>query len=195
VSSILYCAQKYCTPEEARAGRDSIAPECEEVGVPFPTIEEASLSEAELENILVLNYTAALATAEEPLGPGVAAIPDVDWHALSKKTVQEFYFNWDTSFTFTFASIAFWGLVVAVGMIHRLRAYRHKPANAPSSPSWWLWIRRTLILPATFGQRQAEAVANAYSIPPRLESILLAIYLLMNIVMCLPGYRLFDGNM
>ncbi|USW52687.1 Putative ferric reductase transmembrane component-like domain-containing protein [Septoria linicola] len=55
-------------------------------------------------------------------------------------------------------------------------------------------MRRKLILPVTYGKKQAEAVADIYTIPPRLESILLAIYIILNLIMCLPGYDLFDGN-
>lgn len=68
-----------------------------------------------------------------------------------------------------------------------------KPSEG-RQPSWWLWVRKTLTLPATFGKKQAEGVAYLYTIPPRLESIILGLYIIMNFVMCFPGYNLFVGN-
>ncbi|SMR42836.1 unnamed protein product [Zymoseptoria tritici ST99CH_3D1] len=195
LNSILYCGQKYCTPREVREGRKALARDCDQIGLPYPTIEDARLSDEALNNILVLNYTAGLATANAPLGPGVAAIPDLDWHTRSERTVDAQYFNYDLSFDFSFALIGFWGLVIVVGMVYRILVYMGKPVDGCSSSSWWLWVRRTLILPATFGQKQAEAVAHAFTIPPRLETLLLTLYLVINIVMCFPSYDIFTGNL
>ncbi|KAI5362355.1 putative ferric reductase transmembrane component-like domain-containing protein [Septoria linicola] len=97
------------------------------------------------------------------------------------------------TFDFTFALMGFWALVLAVGAGHRTMALSREISSRPSS-SLWLWMRRKLILPVTYGKKQAEAVADIYTIPPRLESILLAIYIILNLIMCLPGYDLFDGN-
>lgn len=92
----------------------------------------------------------------------------------------------------------FWGLVVVVGLINRcvqlLNARQHGPDRQRSdSSSIRLWIRRRLLLPATFGQHCQDSVGMG-TIPPRLESMLLVLYLIMNIVFIFPGYDLFAGN-
>ncbi|EME83870.1 uncharacterized protein MYCFIDRAFT_115437, partial [Pseudocercospora fijiensis CIRAD86] len=192
IKSIFYCAQRYCTPEQAQSGRNLLSPSCEEnAGFPLPTIQDYLLSEAELNQVLVLNATAALATANVPLN--TPAIPDSDWQALGEKTVKEFYATWNIDFDFSFAMLAFWGLVIALGIGHRTITVMKKPRGAPQS-RWWLWIRKSLILPPTFRKHQSEAVARSFTIPPRLESVILALYVVMNFIMCFPGYNLFIGN-
>lgn len=92
----------------------------------------------------------------------------------------------------------FWGLVIAVGIVNRcvelLKAYQHDPDHRRAkSSSLGLWIRRRLLLPATFGQHCQDS-AGLGTIPPRLESMLLVLYLTMNIVFMFPGYDLFADN-
>ena len=75
-----------------------------------------------------------------------------------------------------------------------LSARQHGPDHQRSeSSSVRLWIRRRLLLPATFGQHCQDPVGWC-TIPPRLESMLLLVYLTMNIVFMFPGYDLFAGN-
>ncbi|KXS93685.1 hypothetical protein AC578_8325 [Pseudocercospora eumusae] len=192
IKSMFYYAQKYCTPKQAQSGRDFLSPSCQEnAGFPLPPIQEYLLSEAELNQVPVLNSTAALATADAPLN--TPAIPDADWQALGEKTVKEFYVAWSMAFDFSFAMAGFWGFVIAVGIVHRTITFMKKPREGPQ-PSWWLWIRKNLILPAAFRKHQSEAVGWSFTIPPRLESIVLALYVIMNFIMCFPGYNLFVGN-
>lgn len=98
----------------------------------------------------------------------------------------------------SYALYGFWGLVVLIGLINRflqlLNARQHGPDRQRfESSNMRLWIRRRLLLPATFGQRCQDPVGCG-TIPPRLESILLVLYLIMNIVFMFPGYDLFAGN-
>jgi hypothetical protein len=93
----------------------------------------------------------------------------------------------------------FWGLVIVVGLIDRctelLAARRHATGRyQPGKSSVPLWLRRRLLLPATFSGHCQES-AGFGTIPPRVETILLIVYLVMNIVFLFPGYDLFDGNL
>lgn len=89
--------------------------------------------------------------------------------------------------------IGFWGLVILVGIIYRLAEHNNRP-SAQRQPGWWLWVRRTFILPATFRKHQAEGIASTLTIPPRLESLILTLFVIMNIIVCFPAYDLFLGN-
>lgn len=93
----------------------------------------------------------------------------------------------------------FWGLVIVVGLIYRctelLAARRHATGRyQPENSSVRLWLRRRLLLPATFSGHCQES-AGFGTIPPRVETILLIVYLVMNIVFLFPGYDLFEGNL
>lgn len=80
-------------------------------------------------------------------------------------------------------------------MVHRINQVAKAGNRDVSSreSATWRWIRRNLILPATF-RSQCQEANGAGTIPPRLETSLLVVYLLINIVFCLPGYNLFMGN-
>jgi hypothetical protein len=99
----------------------------------------------------------------------------------------------------SWAMYGFWGLVVIVGLINRctelLAARRYGSGKYRSEPnSVRLWIRKRLLLPATFGQHCQDPVGWC-TIPPRSESMLLISYLVMNIIFMFPGYDLFAGNL
>ncbi|KAF2215486.1 hypothetical protein CERZMDRAFT_105155 [Cercospora zeae-maydis SCOH1-5] len=191
INSAYYCAQKYCSLAERRAGPTTVKALCNEVGIPIPTVEEAALSESDLNNILVLDHTAAQTTAEAPLT--VAAIPDAEWQARGALTSRTFYHAWDLGFDFSFLLALFWTIAIAVGIAYRLLESHRKITDEPS-PNWWIWVRRVLLLPATFGNKQAAPIGKIGTIPPRLESLLLAAYVAINFVMCFPGISVFAGN-
>jgi hypothetical protein len=93
----------------------------------------------------------------------------------------------------------FWGLAIIVGLLHRctelLSARRNATGRYRSeTSSIRLWIRRRLLLPATFGGHCQDSTGFG-TIPPRIEIILLVVYLIMNIVFLFPGYDLFEGNL
>jgi hypothetical protein len=99
---------------------------------------------------------------------------------------------------FSWAMYGFWGLVVLIGLINRctelVAARRHESGRyRTESNSMRLWIRKHLLLPATFGQHCQDPIGWC-TIPPRLESILLVSYLIMNMVFLFPGYDLFAEN-
>lgn len=79
--------------------------------------------------------------------------------------------------------------MLAIGMIHRIAVLSRKPPGSGEA-SWWLWIRKNLILPATFHQHQSEALAWTCTIPPRLETTILILYAIMNFLFCFPAYHL-----
>ena len=93
----------------------------------------------------------------------------------------------------------FWGLAIIVGLIYRCTELLSARRNATScdrleTSSTRLWIRKRLLLPATFGGHCQDS-AGFGTIPPRLETLLLVVYLVMNIVFLFPGYDLFEGNL
>lgn len=99
----------------------------------------------------------------------------------------------------SWAMYGFWGLVTLIGVGNRcsewLTMRRHTAGSyRAESKGLRLWIRRQLLLPATFGNRCQDPVGLG-SIPPRVESILLLLYLIMNFIFMFPGYDLFLGNL
>lgn len=97
----------------------------------------------------------------------------------------------------------FWAVVVAIGVLHKIA--RHVldatgrrslwiPDKRTSSRHPWLWLKRRVLIPATFGQRCAESFGAWGTVPPRIQSVTLGLFVVLNVVASVHGYRLFPGN-
>lgn len=99
----------------------------------------------------------------------------------------------------SWAMYGFWGLVALIGVGNRcaewLAMRRHTAGSyRADSKGLRLWVRKILLLPATFGNHCQEPIGWC-TIPPRLESVLLILYLVMNFIFMFPGYDFFVGNL
>lgn len=108
----------------------------------------------------------------------------------------------------------FWSAVVVMGMSNRLASYMgnvqpskypalsggehfdsDETTGVPAYPSrLHVWLARHLTYPATFGYRCSQNVGWC-TIPPRVQSLTILAFIIINIVFCIHGYRVFPGNM
>ena len=96
----------------------------------------------------------------------------------------------------------FWVLVVAFGAGFRLFkavAYKLSPKvpqtrTTGAYSSMTRWLQRKVILPATFGQRCAQSIWWC-TIPPRIQTLTLLVFAMINIVFSVHGYRLTTVNL
>lgn len=107
----------------------------------------------------------------------------------------------------------FWVVVVAIGMSARLlslirnlllqnQKYQPLPdgdsepsakARRSFSPSN-AWLKQHLTIPATFGDRCSRPLGWC-TIPPRIQSLTILLFIILNIVLCSRSYHLTDGNL
>ncbi len=116
------------------------------------------------------------------------------------------------------AMFAFWGVVIAIGLggrfiaalgsHHRekrrgwkrvssqevedgteLSTKRGRPFRHP-----YVWLQRFILIPATFGYRTSQDF-GWYTVPPRVQSLTILAFVLMNIAFCVHGYHVFPGNL
>lgn len=90
----------------------------------------------------------------------------------------------------------FWAVVVAIGLASRLlSSVSHGGAFARRrrSSKVWRWIRRSFLVPATFGYRSAQNFGWA-TIPPRIQTLTILAFAVMNVAFSIRGYRFFKGN-
>ena len=119
----------------------------------------------------------------------------------------------------SYAMTIFWVVVVAIGLLNRIFGIlgrlvsRRRPGWTPvplgeigedgnpigrdpekkrNLPSTW-W-KRYIALPATFGYRTSQPF-GWYTVPPRIQSLTIFAFVLLNVVFCAYGYRVFPGNM
>ena len=102
----------------------------------------------------------------------------------------------------------FWGIIIGLGvgfnilcflLARELTQHQYHPEGpAGSYPPSFLGrsltqIRAHLLLPATF--RKSCAVAHWYgTIPPRIETLIITIFVIINVVLCAVRYEAFDRN-
>lgn len=88
----------------------------------------------------------------------------------------------------------FWAVVVVIGLGNRfanhLRCRRGHPSHAA-----WDRIKADLVIPATFGGRTAQSFGPWGTLPPRIQSLSVFSFLLLNVVLSICGYRYFPGNL
>jgi hypothetical protein len=97
--------------------------------------------------------------------------------------------------------MVFWVVVAFLGVSHKAylaisRIYftQNRLTSGVIRSHTTSWFKRHVTIPATFGYRCAQNVWWA-TIPPRAQTITLIIFLLMNIVFNIHGYRIIDESL
>ncbi|KIW75330.1 hypothetical protein Z517_10071 [Fonsecaea pedrosoi CBS 271.37] len=111
---------------------------------------------------------------------------------LSTDITQEWY-GW--------AMVGYWGLVMSLGILYRFYLLvaqviqqRRKDNGSSSSPAWLLrykmWMRRWITTPALLGYHSAQPFGWC-TIPPRLQSLLVILWVIINVILCCIDYHPF----
>lgn len=90
----------------------------------------------------------------------------------------------------------FWGVVVTLAVLVRLIA-----ATSILLPKDWIkpfrgassWALRNFLVPASFGHRRAQRVWWC-TIPQRSQTVTIAAFFVLQVYLCVAGYRVFPGN-
>lgn len=85
---------------------------------------------------------------------------------------------------------------------HRNKSYETIPDIEPGTPSTsrspatflQTWLKRYITTPATFGDRCSRPYGWC-TIPPRIQSLTIFLFVALNIVFCICSYRLTEGNL
>ncbi|KAL7809447.1 ferric reductase like transmembrane component domain-containing protein [Trichoderma gracile] len=96
--------------------------------------------------------------------------------------------------------MVFWTVVVFVGLGNKAYVAASQIRSVRQSfdvIGLWTetrsWFKRNVAIPATFGYRCAQNVWWA-TIPSRMQTLTITVFLLMNVVFCVHGYRIIDDN-
>jgi hypothetical protein len=113
-----------------------------------------------------------------------------------------FYFSHLLTFSSVVVSI-FWILVVLASLFSRLLSARRPTKNSKvtSRPQHsrkvngpWLWFKRHVTIPAAFGYRCSQSL-GWITIPPRIQSLTILAFVILNIIFCIHGYRITSENL
>lgn len=221
IQSLLYCASTYCTSKEAQSGLDYNNETClADAGKALPsyaafmdaasTRPAATIMKVSEKDVKTQKYTRPVVPDRDFYNVGYESAvriihlihpPQSDREQIAQNRAT--YYNWN----FAWALYGYWGLVVFIGISNRaiqyLRHRRSQPrldlikgesfgrqSNSPIAQAG-VWVRRHVMLPLTFANHREAP----FTVPTRLEGLLIALYVVMNFVLCFPGYHTFEGNL
>ncbi|RYO96839.1 hypothetical protein DL765_011412 [Monosporascus sp. GIB2] len=217
LTSLYLCAAAYCTAGERTAGLDYLNATCQtSVGSPIPPWNDVVANDtdgyiARVRRLMQAEWEDA-ATFAEPV------IPSDAFFGLAFDSLDSWSYVYSRHTLYGSAMFIFWGVVIGIGLLNRAvivlsRAMAKTPggwqsiylgepgedrvpaaSDARSQSRLSIWIRRHVTLPATFGYRNAQPF-GWYTVPPRIQTITILAFTIMNIVFCVHGYRVFPGNL
>ncbi|KAF1834927.1 ferric-chelate reductase [Decorospora gaudefroyi] len=144
---------------------------------------------------------------------GEIVIPKETFFERAFTTVETAFWEYQLHLVYGWYMYYFWLVVVAIGittrllslirnLAHRNKTYRPLPEARPSvssepqsifSPPYG-WLKGYLIVPATFGDR-CSRTHGWCTIPSRIQSLTILLFVMLNVVLCSCSYRLTDGNL
>ncbi|KAK9424978.1 putative FAD-binding FR-type domain-containing protein [Seiridium unicorne] len=213
--SLYLCAKVYCSVEEETTGLQFLNSTCQkkvhDSVPPFDLI-------ADYTDELI----AHVPRYEKPdWDDGVTfqdvVIPSDHFILLAYDTLYSWSYAYRYHFVYGGAMFVFWGIVVAIGLLNRvLLSLRYKtsrrterseyaplrvseydgppPFRTSRLGSLGIWLKARLIVPAAFGYRKAQPF-GWYTVPPRIESLTILSFIILNIVFTVHGYHIFSDNL
>lgn len=82
----------------------------------------------------------------------------------------------------------FWALAVGVGIGNRALGQSFSSQGRKTA-----WIRRNILLPATLGRCCVQDYGGWGTLPPRIQTLTLILFVILNIACTIHGYEIFEG--
>ncbi|KAI5459632.1 ferric reductase like transmembrane component-domain-containing protein [Mariannaea sp. PMI_226] len=201
LTSLYLCLDVYCTPEAIDAGLGPLNETC---------LQGAAVS--------IPSYAAVV---EKFAAGDIDKLRRIEWEESQRSPVfsevvlpskTHFGYWWDTLDSVFYVNYhhhlygaamnIFWAAVIAVGVTSRLisaiptsRLGQRKSPRASGKLSFLSsWFKGAITLPATFGDRCAQKIGWG-TVPPRIQSLTLVAFLILNIVLSVIGYRIVPVNL
>ncbi|ETS81728.1 hypothetical protein PFICI_06730 [Pestalotiopsis fici W106-1] len=216
LASLYLCAQVFCSVDERTAGLNFLNSTChKKVNDSIPSFD---LIANYTDDII-----ARLPRFEKPdYIDGTTfqdvAVPSDGFFRLAYDTLASWSYAYGYHFRYGAAMLVFWGLVVTIGLLNRILLYlMHKtksqtrisdsahsgasedgealiPSRNPRLGRFGGWLNAHVFLPATFGYRKAQPF-GWYTVPPRIQSLTILLFIIMNFVFTVHGYHVFPENL
>ncbi|OCF57482.1 hypothetical protein L486_04940 [Kwoniella mangroviensis CBS 10435] len=201
VNSMALCSSNYCTEKQQVAGWEYITAECKD-----------SKTHLEAQDVLLANIDESAVQSVDVFGKskkynGTVLLDQRSFNAGYMTIISEWK-KQAYSHAFGFTIYLFLILAVFIGLFNRLLSFsvhRHiatspEEANIPNTRGsssrlsrGYTWWRKKVTTPALFGYRHSQPWGWV-SIPTRLQSILIFLFLAINVIFTCVGYDLFDDD-
>ncbi|KAF7534078.1 hypothetical protein G7054_g6526 [Neopestalotiopsis clavispora] len=216
LTSLYLCARVFCSVDERIAGLDFLNSTChKKVNESIPSFDlVANYTEdsiAHLPRFQKQDYEDGTTFQD-------VALPSDGFFRLAYDTLASWSYAYGYHYRYGTAMLVFWGLVVAIGLLNRIwfhfiqkmKYQTEVPESARSGASedgdalipsrsrrisrLGGWLKAHVFLPATFGYRKAQPF-DWYTVPPRIQSLTILLFILINIVFTVHGYHVFPENL
>ncbi|KPM39373.1 hypothetical protein AK830_g7186 [Neonectria ditissima] len=201
LASLYLCLEVYCMPEARAAGLEPLNQTCRDAAhtaiPPFGFVSNYSAADIEAVRRVDMDETKKTdVTFREVVLPSEALF-GVWWDTLDSVAYVNNYHSYYGS-----AMIVFWAVVVAIGVANHVilalfntQVVNRQPLQSVRRlPVYYSWLVSLITVPATFGTRCAQKIGWG-TLPPRIQSITIVLFLIVNIVFTIHGYRIVPVNL
>ncbi|KAF4461294.1 ferric reductase Fre2p [Fusarium albosuccineum] len=200
ITSLYLCLDVYCMPGARAAGLDPLNQTCQdEAHIILPSFDLISNYSAEDKakiRRVEQNESGQEFTFRE------VVLPSERYFGVWWDTLDSVAYTYGYHFVYGAAMVVFWAVVVAIGIVNHailhisnLQLVRSKtPKSGWKFWNFYTWVLSRVTVPATFGNRCAQKVGWG-TVPPRIQSLTLFAFLILNIVLSIHGYRIVPVNM
>ncbi|KAF1917219.1 ferric-chelate reductase-like protein [Ampelomyces quisqualis] len=212
VTSLYLCFAQYCKDVSILQWIREQSSWCSEhAGVALPDFHDIVDNWSQEEREAIRRLDATKAKSFPVLGQ--ITIPDAQFIDRAYATMDVAFRQYDLHLLYGWYMYYFWIAVVTVGVSTRLLSLvgslqerkRHEIDSGYHSgpkrprrkflPSLsGVWLKRYLITPATFGNHCSQPYGWC-TIPPRVQSITILVFVILNITLCICSYELTEGNL
>ncbi|KAH8812330.1 ferric reductase like transmembrane component-domain-containing protein [Xylogone sp. PMI_703] len=217
LTSLYVCASVFCTIEERTAGLDAHNSTClDTVGSSLPSFDKivANYTKKDISRIPRLSSD----DYRVPRNFGEPVIPSQKFFILAYGTLASWSYVYSRHIAYGAAMFVFWTTVVVIGLFSRIivalgyrstaqqQEWQSVPLSEPENLDFtagnknarsrrsYALLKRFVTIPATFGYRNAQPF-GWYTVPPRIQSLTILSFIIVNIVFCIHGYHVFPGNL
>ncbi|GKT41536.1 ferric/cupric reductase transmembrane component B [Colletotrichum spaethianum] len=199
ITSLYLCADLHCDLTHRVAGLSDLNHTCQTyMNSSLPPFEIlANYSSEEIAGLRRL-------TQEESVETTVlneVVLPADSFYQIWADTLDSVEYTYGYHYRYGLYVIVFWFIVIAVGLgsrlisaIGNLQKREYNPRNTPSIyHASALWLKRYITVPATFGYRCSQNLGWC-TIPPRVQSLTILAFIIVNIFFCVHGYIIFPDT-
>ncbi|KAH7065982.1 ferric-chelate reductase [Paraphoma chrysanthemicola] len=212
ITSVYLCFAQYCDDDgEREKWIENSRPWCDEfAGVTLPSYHHVLDSWTTRDRERVRRLSLEEATLS-PVLDGVVT-PDASYFDRAFTTMDVSFRQYELHRIYANYMYYFWVVVITAGTSMRILAMKANlrlqdrinrptgylkhvsPQRLTSSSTPKAWLKRYITIPATFGDRCSRPYGWC-TIPPRVQSLTILVFMLLNAALCVCSYQLTDGNL
>ncbi|KAL3418133.1 ferric-chelate reductase [Phlyctema vagabunda] len=216
IPSLYICAKLHCNPDQRERSLVGLNKTCLRRNATLPSF--SIIDKYTDDDISKLRRLQSGDTSRpDPLDLSEVVVPSEKLYELAYDTLDAAYFERQVHWLYGFYMYVYWAMVITVGvsthLISRIiglwkRDQQWQPISTSDGGGLerttvkrkltvlsypYTWIKRFITVPATFGYKRSQNIRWC-TIPTRIQSMTIGVFILLNVVLCSISYRVFEDN-